>query len=124
MAKRKKKPSIKSLIKTMDEQFKEKIFTRDIKEFGSKCSLCLADGVRLIWCHLISARKYSVRWAHRNVYAQCNSCNIRHEHYPEYYTAWWVRRHGEEAYQELVRESMVPANYKRKDYEQMIGAIK
>jgi len=33
---------------------------------------------------------------------------MRHEFQPEIFTDWWIARHGEEAYHELVRKSNTP----------------
>jgi hypothetical protein len=55
--------------------------------------------------HLISRGKESVKWDLYNVHEQCSGCNARHEHYPEIFTAWFVREFGEQAYIDLEARS-------------------
>lgn len=52
--------------------------------------------------HLISRTRRSVRWSLLNTNEQCNSCNYIHEHRPEIYTEWFIRRFGFEMYQIMV----------------------
>lgn len=123
MPAKKKKSLVARLVKELDDKCKALILSRDRKEFGTRCSLCEEDNHGLMWCHLISATKYATRWDPINIYAQCRGCNFRHEFHPQYYTAWWINRHGEEAYQALVRKSSQPANYKSKDLKLILEAF-
>lgn len=118
--KRKKKSLIVRLVEELDAIVKAKMFERDRKEWGKACGLCGRSDLRLDWNHLISASKYSVRWNPLNIYALCYACNMRHEFHPHYYTAWWLKRHGAEAYQALVAWSNIPAKFKSKDLKAMI----
>lgn len=124
MAKRKKKPLIVRLALELDGLVKTRIYERDLKEFGDKCSLCGNPTKKRQWSHLISGRKHSVRWNPINIFSQCRGCNIRHEHYPEYYTAWWIRRYGEANYQDLVRLSQSGIKWRSMDLRLMIEARK
>lgn len=124
MAKRKKKSLIVRLVEEMDAIAKAQMFARDRKEWGNKCGLCGRSDLRLDWNHLISKTKYSVRWNPINIYAFCIGCNMRHEFNPQYYTAWWLKRHGAEAYQALVAWSNIPAKFKSKDLKAMIEKAK
>lgn len=122
--KRVKKIPIKKLILAIDDAFKAKIFARDVSEFGpSVCPLCQKPSDFFQWNHLISAAKYSVRWNPLNVYRLCRGCNIRNEFHPQYFTAWWLKRHGEAVYHALVMASNQVADYKRKDYERILGEV-
>lgn len=57
--------------------------------------------------HLITRGKKGVRWDLRCVNAQCSSDNMRHEFFPEIYTAWYIREFGTESYQILVKDAEV-----------------
>jgi hypothetical protein len=67
--------------------------------------------------HLISRGKESVKWDLYNVHEQCSGCNARHEHYPEIYTAWFVRNGGEQAYIDLEARSYKIAKLTLDDLE-------
>lgn len=120
---RKSKSVRKNLVAQADKYFSAWVRERDRVEFGDHCSLCQRN---LATCaaHLISRTKHSVRWDPLNVYAQCAPCNFRHEHHSQYYTSWWVARHGVEAYQELFRKSNKIAKFSRQDLEDMIQRYK
>ena len=124
-SKRVKKIPIKKLILAIDDAFKAKIFARDVAEFGpSVCPLCQKPSDFFQWCHMISAAKYATRWNPLNVYRQCRGCNLRHEFHPQYFTDWWLKRHGAAVYHALVFASNQVADYKRKDYEKILGEMK
>lgn len=119
----KKKSATALLVEEIDAVVRGKVLARDRAEFGSKCCLC-GEGGNLQWCHLISASKYSVRWHPLNSYTQCRGCNLRHEFHPQYYTAWWISRHGEQKYQELVTVSSIPANFNTTQLRVILAAVK
>lgn len=123
MAKRKKKSPIVRLVEELDSIIKGCMFVRDRREWGNKCGLC-GKVAPLQWNHLVSASKYSTRWNMLNIHAFCRGCNMRHEHHPQYYTVWWIKRYGAEAYAELVEKSNQPANFKSKDLKRMIEQAK
>jgi len=118
--KRQKARSRKALVKAADAAFSLHIRARDAEPFGGRCSLCQQAPIEDC-AHLISRGKHSVRWDPRNAMGQCRGCNLRHEYHPQYYTAWWIKRHGEEAYQALVRDSNQIAKYSRADLEEIIA---
>jgi hypothetical protein len=119
----KKKSAAVQLVEEIDAVVRAKVMARDRAEFGDKCCLCGGQG-NLQWCHLISASKYSVRWHPLNSYTQCRGCNIRHEYHPQYYTAWWIARHGEEKYQELATVSSVPADFNVAQLRTILEGVK
>lgn len=120
---KKTKSAWKKLVKEADDTFSEWIRNRDENEFGQGCSLCRFQKATCA-AHLISRAKYSVRWDPLNVYAQCIGCNIRHEFHPQYYTTWWIARHGVEAYQDLFRRSNQIVKRSRQDMEDIIDRFK
>lgn len=52
--------------------------------------------------HIITRGKESIKWDLMNVHEQCQSCNGRHVHFPEYYTKWFIDKFGGDQYVELV----------------------
>jgi hypothetical protein len=67
--------------------------------------------------HLISRGKESVKWDLWNVHEQCSGCNARHEYYPEIFTAWFIRKFGGGAYEELESRSYKVAKLTLDDLE-------
>ena len=63
----------KSLVRKLDKIVSEIVILRD-----GKCICCGTDK-RLTCGHLFSRVAYSTRWDLGNCYAQCLSCNFRHE---------------------------------------------
>ena len=59
--------------------------------------------------HLIGRRKLPTKYKENNVFGQCRKHNWLHNRNPERYTAWWVMKHGQLAYLELVAISKLPA---------------
>ena len=78
--------------------------SRYIRRRDGRCVQCgktegLTNG------HLITRKKYATRWLEKNCYCQCRGCNMMHAHQPEIFTDWWISKHGEEEYHEMVRLS-------------------
>lgn len=90
----------KKLINQIDKAFKAWMK----KTYPLKCITCGTTD-NLTWSHLITATKYATRWDKSNLTWQCASCNFRHEHYPEYYTSWFLNMYGKRAYDALVKRS-------------------
>lgn len=86
-----------------------------VKKTDKACSLfirkrdgcCVQCGTpeNLTCGHLITRNCKSVRFDLRNLFCQCKSCNMLHEFYPERFTAWWIGKFGQEAYEKLVADS-------------------
>jgi len=68
------------------------------------CVLC-GTTERLTAGHLITRTAKSVRFSLDNVFTQCASCNFLHEHRPERFTDWYIKKFGVEAYGGLVEHS-------------------
>ncbi len=117
--KKSSKSERKKLIKKLDKIFSEYIRLRD----GYKCVLC-GSRTNVQAGHLITRNKYSTRWNEENVFAQCKSCNYRHEYQPEIYTSWYIEKFGEKKYLDLVKRSNVIVKYKNYDLETMIEHYK
>lgn len=85
-----------------DDLVREIIFLRDTE--------CITCGVtRQVYPlqvgHLISRGVHSVRWDLKNCNGQCEGCNRKHEHYPEYYFAAFVNKYGAESLEDLQRRA-------------------
>ena len=105
----------KKLVKKLDT-----VFSLYIRDRDKKC--CTCGSVKNLTCgHLITRSKYSTRWNERNAFAQCKSCNFRHEYQPEIMTSWYIKKFGAEQYQSLVRLSNEVAKFSNTDLEMTIS---
>jgi hypothetical protein len=74
--------------------------------------------------HLISRGAKSVKWDLYNVNTQCKSCNLLHEHRPEIYTNWFIKKFEQERYDRLVKDSAPPrANEPKQLYLYEMGEL-
>jgi hypothetical protein len=71
-----KKPSRKTIVRKLD-----KIVSQIVIERDGKCVVCGTTN-NLTCGHLFSRVAYSTRWDLDNCYAQCLSCNLKHEYDP------------------------------------------
>ena len=78
-----------------------------IRKRDNACVTCgkTREQGRLDVGHLIKRGKHSVRWDLTNCNAQCSGCNLRHNHYPEYYEMWFIKKYGPLAYMNLIEKS-------------------
>lgn len=51
--------------------------------------------------HLFSRVAHSTRWDLNNIFAQCGSCNLKHEYDPYPLTKYYIDKFGLEAYDAL-----------------------
>lgn len=85
----------------------DRYFSLYIRERDRRCVVC--NTTELLTCgHLITRSFYATRWDPMNAFGQCKGCNFRHEHDPHPFTAYFLRRYGEEVYLELQRKSHEP----------------
>ena len=117
MSKKKTNPK-KKAVKKADDWMSKYIRARD-----RRCITCRSTA-NLTNSHLITRAKHSVRWHEPNCYCQCHGCNLRHEYQPEIYTDWWILKHGEAAYHELVLKSNTPSRFKAYDIEEIAEEYK
>lgn len=73
--------------------------------------------------HLISRGRESLKWCLFNCSVQCSGCNARHEHYPEIYTAWFIRTFGTEMYLSLEQESYIVRKLSIDELEYLISQL-
>jgi len=94
---------LRRLEKKADDLTRDRIMARD-----KRCVICGSTQV-LQWSHLITRRKYSVRWDTRNSCMMCARCHFRHHRQgPEEYVSWFMRTYGAEEYQSLVQRANRP----------------
>ena len=73
-----------------------------------KCVTCgTSDG--LTCSHFVQRRKMKLRWDLTNCNCQCSVCNGKHNRYPESYTAWMLRRYGQETVLGLLEAGQINA---------------
>jgi len=94
----KKKPTRKTLVRAADSYFSKYIRLRD-----KRCVVC-GTTENLTCGHLFSRVSYSLRWSEKQCFAQCASCNLRHEHDPYPFTRWFISRYGLDQYDQLHAE--------------------
>ena len=99
----KERQRLRRLEKKADDLTRDRIMARD-----KRCVICGSTQV-LQWSHLITRRKYSVRWDTRNSCMMCARCHFRHHRQgPEEYVLWFLRNYGQEEYEALVLRSNTP----------------
>lgn len=100
--KRKKLPTVRSLVKKADLVFSLWVRKRD----GFKCVLASEKCKGPIQCgHLIKRGKKAVRWDEVNCNALCSYHNYLDNMEPQHYLSWWLRNYGATLYQDLVDRS-------------------
>jgi hypothetical protein len=110
-----KKPKLSKLLKEADRVFSLFIRNRD----NYRCVICGSE-FRPQCGHLIKRGKKSVRFNEFNCHCQCAGCNKKHNYYPEHYTLWFIQKHGQGAYDNLVQESKKVVNLKVTDLQEII----
>lgn len=96
-----KKLSRKSIIKKLDKAVSDYIIKRD-----KKCVIC-SSAKQLTNGHLFSRRHNSLRWDIRrsgNCHAQCWGCNYKHTYNTYPYNRWFIKKFGENRFNELYEE--------------------
>jgi hypothetical protein len=111
----------KQLEKKLDDTFSAYIRLRD----NYICFTCGANknyfpDIVMQCGHLITRGRHSLRWSERNACCQCRSCNKKHEHFPEIYTALWINKYCQEDYTDLVVMSWKDYKYTLDDLEDLI----
>ncbi len=94
-----KRKEEKKLIQKCDELVSKIVRLRD-----GRC-VCCGSRENLQCGHLIKRGRMSTRFDLVNCNCQCSRCNYKHNHYPEYYTDWFVLTYGVDKYHELFRRS-------------------
>lgn len=85
------------IVKQLDDIVRTKTLARD----GYRCVLCGRTD-HLQCGHLFSRVSYTTRWDARNVFCQCEGCNMRHENNPHIFTLWFIKQFGTRVYEALM----------------------
>jgi hypothetical protein len=123
----KKKPSLSSLEKKLDQVFSQYVRRSHADEGGTvKCVTCPR---LLFWkeadCgHWIKRQHRSVRWDERNVAPQCTRCNHFQGGAQDEFSAHIISVHGIETHQELIRLKHEVRKFSRTDLEELIVEYK
>lgn len=96
----------KGLVRKLDKLVSQIVIARD------KRCVCCGTTQNLTGGHLFSRVAYSTRWDLNNVFAQCLSCNLRHEYDSFPLTNFYIKRFGWEAYEKLHQKYGQVAKYK------------
>jgi len=108
----------KGIVRKLDALLKEIVVARD-----GKC-VCCGTTQSLTPGHLFSRVAYSTRWDLNNVFAQCLSCNLRHEYDPYPLTSYFINKFGQSAYDKLHRFYVTPVKYKTYELEELYDRMK
>jgi len=96
------------------------MYSHYIRERDKRCVTCgrttdLTNG------HLFSRVNHSTRWDGRNCHAQCKGCNFRHEFDPYPFNSFFIRKFGQEAWDELYREHRTVRKFSNSELAEMIS---
>ena len=116
--KRVKKPSLPKLMKKADKIFSEWIRNRD-----QHCVLC-GTTYQLCNGHLVKRGKHSTRFDEKNCNCLCKRCNFRDEFDHDIYVSWFLKKYGEEEYQDLVKRGHTIKKFNRYELEELIERYK
>ena len=95
-----------------------------VKNYG-QC-VCCGSTERLGCGHLFTRQAYSTRWDIEpggNCYCQAWPCNFRHEYDPYPLTRYFLKRFGQEKYDDLHRRHVTPRKYTTAELEELLEAL-
>jgi hypothetical protein len=105
----------KRLAKKADQACSKAVRTRE-----GKCFCC--GGKNILQCgHLITKSRTIIRYHVLNMHAQCRTCNMLHELYPERYILKFIQKYGVLSFYELVILSYKKAVYGLDDLQKVIN---
>lgn len=113
-----RKPTRKGLIRSLDRTVSLYVRARD-----RRCQTC-GTTENLQCGHLFTRAAYSTRWDEMNCFAQCASCNLRHEHNPHPMTLKFIDEYGMENYKELNRRHAKPRKFSDRDLSELSEEFK
>ncbi len=86
--------------------------------------VCCGSPFNLQAGHVIKRGRGNTLFDLTNVNAQCNSCNIRHNHYPEFYINWYIAKYGQARYDQLVFDSWQTKDWTVDELKQLEAEFK
>jgi 5-methylcytosine-specific restriction endonuclease McrA len=112
-----KRSKRKTLINKLDAAVSAYVIRRD------GCCVQCGTSNQLTCGHLFSRRLMSLRWDLDNCHCQCWPDNFRHNHYPEYYTAWFLREFGKAKYLKLEARAHQVKKWSIPELEDMLSEV-
>ena len=112
-----RKISRKGLVRKLDKAVSLFVIARD-----KFCVTC-GSSQNLTAGHLFSRIAYSTRWDFENVFAQCLSCNLRHEYDPYPLTNYYLGRFGKAGYDQLHSRYVTPRKFKDFELQEMLERL-
>lgn len=94
-----------------------------VRERDLACVLC-GDRETLTCGHLFSRVAYSTRWDLDNCFAQCLSCNLKHEYKPYNFFKWYINKFGQEKLDELDKKHNTIRKWKDFELEEFYEKLK
>ena len=113
-----RKRSRKSFVRELDGVFSLFIRSRD-----RRCVTCGSQS-NLTCGHLFSRIAYSTRWREDNCFAQCLSCNLRHEYDPYPFMNYYLRRFGQDKLDQLHRDYSTIRKFSNPELQELIDKYK
>lgn len=104
----------KRLVAKLDTLFSLYIRLRDRRKYGGYCVFGCGKSIDCAF-HFITRTKHSVRWREENAAGSCRGCNMRNEYDPHGYVQWYVKEHGQEAWDTLIRDGNKTAKFSMDD---------
>ena len=107
MAKKKRKIPLRKIIAKLkrkaDKSLSDYVRMIATEEYG-KCPLCGINKIDTCF-HFVTRNRCYLRWSLDNVEGTCRNCNLLENFWPDLSRAWYIRRHGVDAYLKLVEDS-------------------
>ena len=107
----------KGLVRKLDKAVSVFVIARD------KYCVCCGTSQNLTAGHLFSRVAYSTRWDLTNVFAQCLSCNLRHEYDPYPLTNYYLLKFGKLAYDKLHFQYVHPVKFKTYQIQELLNEL-
>lgn len=109
-----KKSERKRLVSRLD-----KVFGDYIKHRDKRCVVC-GSRQNLQCGHLFTRAAYSTRWNDKNAFAQCRSCNLRHEYDAYGLTKYFLDKFDQKEYENLHKIHKQPHKFSNHDLAMLI----
>lgn len=112
-----RKTTRKGWIRKLDKLVGDIVKLRD-----GKCVVC-GTTESLTSGHLLSRGHYSTRWDLDNCFAQCSSCNLKHEEDTWPFTRYYLTIYSQDHLDELHRRWSSPSHFKNHDLEELYNQL-
>lgn len=113
----------KRLVAKLDSAFSLKVRLRDKKVRGGLCVFDACPEPIACCFHFVTRAKHSLRWDFRNAVGSCFGHNLRYEYDPHFAIQWYMKKHGKEAYEQLIFDGNKIAKFSNEDLEEKLREI-